>query len=159
MTEILASPQLAGIVIGPAGAGDADWCARLMVSTDPWLTLGRDLAACRASVGRPGGELFLARAGDDPLGFLLLHPQGLAGSPYVALVAVTARARGRGIGSRLLDFAHARYPDARHIFLCVTSFNVGARALYERHGYRVVGELKDHSGPGFSELLMQKTLE
>ncbi len=146
------------LLIEPARAGDDEWCARVMVATDPWLALGRDLARCLASVRRPGGELFLARRGEARLGFILLHPTGMAGQPYVALVAVAAEARGGGVGARLLAFAEARYPEARHIFLCVTNINTGARRLYERVGDRKVGEIPDFSGPGYSELIMHKRL-
>ncbi len=148
----------AEVVIGPARPGDDEWCARVMVATDPWLTLGRDLARCLASVRRPGAELFLARRRDERLGFILLHPTGMAGQPYVAVVAVAEAARGGGVGARLLAFAEDRYPEARHIFLCVTNINTGARRLYERIGYRQVGEIPDFSGPGFSELIMHKAL-
>jgi ribosomal protein S18 acetylase RimI-like enzyme len=146
------------LLIEPARAGDDEWCARVMVATDPWRTLGRDLARCLTSIRRPGGELFVARRGDQPLGFILLHPTGMAGHPYVAVVAVAAQARGAGIGARLLAFAETRYPEAKHIFLCVTNINTGARRLYERLGYRMVGEIPDFSGPGFSELIMHKRL-
>ena len=158
------------LLIGPARAGDDEWCARVMTATDPWRTLGRDLARCLASVRRPGAELFVARGGgpgnrgdhgdrgDQPLGFIVLHPTGMVGQPYVAVVAVAPEARGAGIGARLLAFAETRYPEARHIFLCVTNINTGARRLYERVGYRMVGEIPDFSGPGFSELIMHKRL-
>ncbi len=146
------------VAIEPARASDDEWCARVMVATDPWRALGRDRARCLASIRRPGGELFLARRREERLGFILLHPTGMAGQPYVALVAVAAEARGGGIGARLLAFAERRYPEATHIFLCVTNINTGARRLYERAGYRVVGEIPDFSGPGFSELIMHKRL-
>ncbi len=145
-------------LIEPARPGDDEWCARVMVATDPWLTLGRDLARCLASVRRPGSELFVARRGEQLLGFIVLHPTGMVGQPYVAVVAVAPEARGAGVGARLLAFAEARYPEARHIFLCVTNFNTGARRLYERVGYRQVGEIPDYSGPGYSELIMHKRL-
>ena len=144
--------------IEAARAGDDEWCARVMAATDPWLTLGRDLTRCLASVRRSGAELFVARRGEQPLGFILLHPTGMAGQPYVALVAVAAEARGGGIGARLLAFAEAHYAEAKHIFLCVTNINTGARRLYERVGYRKVGEIPDLSGPGYSELIMHKRL-
>ncbi len=148
----------AEVRIEPARPGDDEWCARVLVATDPWRALGRDLARCLASVRRPGGELYVARRGDQPLGFIVLHPTGMSGQPYVAVVAVAEDARGAGIGARLLAFAETRYPGARHIFLCVTNINTGARRLYERVGYRVVGEIPDFSGPGFSELIMHKRL-
>lgn len=43
-------------------------------------------------------------------------------------------------------------------FLCVSSFNPRARALYERLGYELIGELKDFVIDGASELLMRKRL-
>ena len=41
--------------------------------------------------------------------------------------------------------------------MCVSSFNLGARRLYERLGYKVVGELSDYIVRGHSELLLRKT--
>lgn len=151
-------PDNEDVLIDRAGDADLAWCAELMAATDPWVTLGRDLAACTASLRRPGAELFVARRDGEAVGFILLHPHGVAGSPYVAVVAVAPSARGGGLGARLLDFAERHYPGARHIFLCVSDFNDGARRLYERVGYRLVGELKDYVAPGHSELLMHKRL-
>jgi ribosomal protein S18 acetylase RimI-like enzyme len=63
-----------------------------------------------------------------------------------------------GLGSRLLEFAEERIRRVSpNIFMCVSSFNVGARRLYERHGYRVVGELTDYLVQGHSEILLRKT--
>jgi hypothetical protein len=44
------------------------------------------------------------------------------------------------------------------MFLCVSSFNVRARALYQRLGYALVGELTDFLLPGASELILRKRL-
>ena len=104
--------------------------------------------------GMPG----VARRRGTPCGFIRIHPRGVAGSPYVASVAGTEAGRGRGAGTALLDATEARYPEARYVFLCVSSFNTRARALYEKHGYRLVGELPDYVVDGFSELLMGKRL-
>ncbi len=147
-----------GLTIQPAAANDHEWCARLMASTDPWITLGRTYDLCLARLNRAGSILFVARRGGQPLGFLLLDPHGVAGSPYIASVACSAEARGRGLGSAILDFAESLYPQARYIFLCVSSFNTEARRLYERRGYALVGELKDYAMDGASEYLMSKRL-
>lgn len=88
-----------------------------------------------------------------------MHPRGLAGSPYVASIAVAEDRRGRGVGEQLLDFVEAHFrPDARHLFLCVSSFNERARRLYERLGYEPVGEFQDYVVDGASEVLMHKWL-
>lgn len=129
-----------------------------MASTEPWITLCRYLEECRAALVRPGTELFVARTEDLPVGFILLASYGLAGSPYIASIAVAGDARGQGVGSRLLRFAEEHFAGRGHIFLCVSSFNQGAQQLYRRHGYEFVGELHDYVVPGHSELILHKSL-
>jgi ribosomal protein S18 acetylase RimI-like enzyme len=147
------------IEIGPATESEREWAAQLMARSEPWLTLGRRLESCRETCRRPGYLLFVARDGAAPCGFILLHPRGVAGSPYVASIAVAEAWRGKGTGKRLLDFAEGHFrPEARHIFLCVSSFNTGARRLYERLGWQAVGEFKDYVIDGASEILMHKWL-
>ncbi len=147
------------VEISPARDDEREWAAEVMAGSDPWIVLGRGLPACRVRCNDPEHHLFVARLGGDPCAFILIHPRGVAGSPYVASVAVAERYRGRGIGTQLLSFAEDLFRGrARYIFLCVSSFNVRARALYERLGYSVVGELKDYVIDGASETLMHKRL-
>lgn len=148
------------IHIAPAAPDDYAWCASLMASSEPWVTLGRDLASCRDALNRPGTDLFVARQGesDPPAGYILLAPYGLAGSPYVASIAVAGQMRGQGIGSELLRYAEQRFAGRAHLFLLVSSFNSGAQQLYLRLGYACVGELKDYSMPGHSEFIFHKRL-
>lgn len=129
-----------------------------MVSTEPWITFQRDLAGCRDTLRRSGTELFVARQKEIRLGFILVAPYGLAGSPYVACLAVAAEARGQGVGSQLLRFAEERFADRGHMFLLVSSFNRGAQNLYRREGYEFVGELKDYLVAGQSELILHKRI-
>ena len=150
---------VSGVTIAPAEEGDREWCARLMAGSEPWLTLGRALEACRALCGDPQYELFVAREDDQPLSFLLCHPHGAMSSPYIASIAVAEEARGHGLGTRMLAFAEEHYRlRARHLFLCVSSFNPRARRLYERLGYQAIAELTDYIVPGASEILMHKRL-
>jgi [ribosomal protein S18]-alanine N-acetyltransferase len=147
------------IEIGCAAPGEYEWCARVMADSEPWITLGRDLEGCRAAVTRPGTELFVARDRLQAAGFVLVAPFGMAGSPYIASLAVMAEARGEGIGSELLRFAEERFAASGHIFLLVSSFNRGAERLYRQHGYEFVGELKDYVVTGHSELILHKRLK
>jgi ribosomal protein S18 acetylase RimI-like enzyme len=146
------------IQIAAAAPDDYEWGARLMVSTEPWITFQRDLAGCRDTLRRSGTELFVARQKEIRLGFILVAPYGLAGSPYVACLAVAAEARGQGVGSQLLRFAEERFADRGHMFLLVSSFNRGAQNLYRREGYEFVGELKDYLVAGQSELILHKRI-
>ena len=147
------------ISIEPGTQADIDWCTRLMASTEPWLTLRPSPQACEAVFRRAGCELFLAREAETNLGFILLQANGLAGSPYVGAIAVSAEARGKGVGSQLLAFAEQHYPAARNIFLCVSDFNSGAIALYKRVGYEQVGVLTNYIVEGHDELIMRKRLK
>lgn len=144
----------------PAGDSDYEWAAQLMAGSEPWVTLRRGLEKCRAAVRRAGTELFIIRQGEQRLGFVLLAEHGLAGSPYIASIAVDEAARGRGIGSELLRFAEDRYRNSHHhIFLLVSSFNLHARRLYERCSYQPVGEIPDYVVAGHSECIMHKRLK
>ena len=146
------------IVIRPAREADREWCARLMSSSEPWITLRRGLNESRALLKRTGVELFVAWDHRRRLGFILLHPYGLAGSPYVASIAVVAGARSGGVGSRLMAFVEQRFANRRHLFLCVSSFNQRAQQFYRRSGYSRVAEFPDYIVDGHSEFLMHKRL-
>jgi [ribosomal protein S18]-alanine N-acetyltransferase len=144
--------------IAAAAPDDYEWCARVMVSTEPWITLRPRLEDCRAALARPGTDLFIGRDGSRPVGFILLAPYGLAGSPYIATIAVAGDARGQGMGSQLLRFAEEHFAGRGHIFLLVSSFNQRAQNLYRRHGYEFIGELREYVVPGHSELIFHKRL-
>ena len=147
------------VTIGPAQEAERDWAAHLMSGSDPWVTLRRGFEDCKKACTDESCLLFIARLEGQPCGFILLHPRGVAGSPYIRSVAVAAGYRDRGIGRLLVEFAENLFRDkARFIFLCVSSFNTRARALYERLGYAAAGELVDYVIDGASEILMSKRL-
>jgi DNA-binding MarR family transcriptional regulator/GNAT superfamily N-acetyltransferase len=91
----------------------------------------------------------VARDGDGPVGaaWAVFLPASDPGYGFVAedvpelTLALEARGRGRGIGSALLAAVLAAGRDAswRGISLSVEDGNTGARLLYERAGFRVVG--------------------
>jgi [ribosomal protein S18]-alanine N-acetyltransferase len=136
---------------------DARACARLMCSSEPWITLGRSFDTSLAIVRDSTREVYLARDESGVAGFLILCMTG-AFVGYIQTICIDARCRGLGLGTRLLEFAEQRIRRVSpNIFMCVSSFNVGARRLYERHGYKVVGELTDYLVEGHSEILLRKT--
>ncbi|HYL92555.1 MAG TPA: GNAT family N-acetyltransferase, partial [Alphaproteobacteria bacterium] len=133
--------QTSDNVILRATEREFEWAADVMSSTEPWISLGRKRDQCLTVMRNPAHLLFVAHgAGNEPLGFILLHPEGLAASPYVRSLAVAPAARGTGVGTELLRFAEQLFTGkSRHLFLCVSSFNLRAQALYERLGYAKVG--------------------
>jgi ribosomal-protein-alanine N-acetyltransferase len=137
---------------------DAQACARLMAGSEPWITLGRGYEASLAILRDAGKERYVARDGKNLAGFLILNMTG-AFAGYIQTVCVARELRGHGVGTRLVAFAEERiFRESPNVFLCVSSFNHDARRLYERLGYRAVGELTDYLVPGHSELLMRKTV-
>jgi len=145
------------LTIRPALDSEVDWCAELMARNDPWLTYQCSVQWSMNVLRWPGSSLFVADAG-KPVGFILLHPKGFLGSPYIAAIVVVEDYRGSRIGSRMLAFAEGVFTGSRHVYLCVSSFNPRALALYERHGYVKVGELPDFIADGYSECLLCKRL-
>jgi ribosomal protein S18 acetylase RimI-like enzyme len=101
--------------------------------------------------------VYIARDEAGVAGFLILCMTG-AFIGYIQTIAIQPNRRGQGLGSRLIDFAERRIlAESPNVFMCVSSFNHAARRLYERLGYRVVGELTDYIVQGYSEILLRKT--
>lgn len=147
-----------GLEIRPLGTpAEAEACARMMAASEPWITLRRGYEACLRVVLDERRERHVAWAGDEVAGFVVLNLQG-AFVGYVQTVCVAPGLRGRGVGTELLRFSEERiFRDHPNVFICVSDFNPGARRLYERVGYRLVGELVDYVVAGRSELLLRKT--
>ena len=140
-----------------ASSEDADWAAQLMGTSEPWVTLGRTVDASRASITDPTRETYIARISGERVGFVVLCLTG-AFVGYLQSICVAPSWRGRGLGRALIDFSEQRiFSVSPNVFLCVSSFNPGARRLYERAGYTLIGELDDYFVPGHSELLFRKT--
>ncbi|MCH4889683.1 GNAT family N-acetyltransferase [Acidaminobacter sp. JC074] len=73
---------------------------------------------------------------------------------YIEILAVTPHARGKGVGTKLLDFAYDMALEnqaIRYLSLGVLADNQGAFKLYKRYGFEVTGEyendiLEKHAG-------------
>jgi ribosomal protein S18 acetylase RimI-like enzyme len=136
---------------------EAEACAAMMAGTEPWITLRRDYAACLRALLDETRERYVAYDGHRLAGFLILNLKG-AFVGYIQSVCAAPECRGRGVGTALVAFAEERiFREHRNVFMCVSDFNHGARRLYERLGYRPVGELTDYVVAGRSELLLRKT--
>ncbi|MBI5241237.1 MAG: GNAT family N-acetyltransferase [Elusimicrobia bacterium] len=142
----------------PAGKEELEACGRIMSSQEPWLTLRRGYDHALALLKNPEREVYVAAVDGAVAGFIILAMGG-ALKGYIQTIAVSPDWQGRGIGSRLMAFAGERiFSESPNAFICVSDFNPDARRLYERLGYKLVGELKDYVVKGHSELLLRKSI-
>jgi len=140
------------------GRADAEICARMMANSEPWITLRRNYDASLKILTDPSREVYLAMVGNEIVGFTVLNMHG-AFVGYIQSICVASQWRGRGFGSKLMDYVEKRIlSDTPNVFICVSSFNGHAQKLYERRGYEVIGELKNWIVPGHSEILLRKTV-
>ena len=147
------------LVIAPVTEEERDWVAELLAGSEPWITLGVTLEQCRKTCRDADYLVYVAHCRGVSCGAMVLQRRGVAGSPYIKSIAVADEFRSRGIGAQMLHFVAGLFRDqARHLFLCVSSFNPRARAFYERNGYQAVGEFPDYVIDGASEILMQRRL-
>jgi ribosomal protein S18 acetylase RimI-like enzyme len=143
----------------PASPHERDWAAELFSSSAPWKILGITYENLKIICHDPGYIVYIAHIEHKPCGVIILDPRGVAGAPYIKSVLVEERNRSHGIGAALISFAENFFKQrSPHLFLCVSSFNQKARTFYERLGYGVIGELKDHIKEGESEILMYKRI-
>ena len=140
-----------------SGDAEVQECAKLMASSEPWITLRRTYEQATGVLTSPTREVYVGMLDGELVGFVVLVMRGIF-IGFVQTLAVKPTIRNRGIGAALMKFAEQRIlRDTPNVFLCVSSFNEGAQRFYERLGYEVVGELKELIVPGHAEVLMRKT--
>lgn len=132
-------------------------CATLMAESEPWRTLGRGYEASLGMVSDPTREVYWIEHAGAWAGFLVLHMGGPF-REYIQTVCLRDAGRSRGLGSAVIGWAEERiFRESPNVFLCVSDFNTGARRLYERLGYEVVGSLRDFLVAGRAEVLLRKS--
>ncbi|MBS1525238.1 MAG: GNAT family N-acetyltransferase [Bacteroidetes bacterium] len=152
------SPEENIVIEQTTDPADFAVCAGIMSRTDPWITLGMDVDDCAKAFEGSFREVFVLRKGTAIAGFVIIQPQGTF-KGYIQTIAVAGGYRGKGLGTRMLHFCEDRILKySPNIFICVSSFNEGALRLYQSFGFERVGELKDFIKPGFTEILLRKTV-
>jgi ribosomal protein S18 acetylase RimI-like enzyme len=130
----------------------------MMANSEPWITLQRDYEASLKILTDPSREVHLARVGEMIVGFTI-HTMHGAFIGYLQSICVAPKWRGKGFGSKLMDYVEKRIlNETPNVFICVSSFNEPVQKLYRRRGYEVVGELKNWIVTGHSEILLRKTI-
>lgn len=129
--------------------------------------LGRRYFSAEASAadavkeGLGSGNLYIALCDEQYIGFIWYLPEGAFHChPYLHIVAVKEEYRGKGVGKELIGFfEELAFGKSDKIFLVVADFNLKSKGLYEKIGYRQVGELPGLYRRGITEYLMMKEKE
>ena len=128
------------------------------VSPDDEATVARGLLAFNENWIGASNELpvkLVARDNEGIVGGLIGHTRW--SWLYVAKLWVHERARGRGVGTRLLtaaeDIARARGCEGASL----DTFEYQARPFYEKLGYELFGTL-DGYPPGYRQFYLRKSL-
>jgi ribosomal protein S18 acetylase RimI-like enzyme len=136
---------------------EAEKCAEMMESYEPWKTLGRGYAESLDIIKDPSREVYLALVGGEILGFIILELKG-AFIGYIKSICISTDYRGKGMGTSLMEFAERRIlSETPNVFICVSDFNTRAMNFYLDRGYEVIGEIKNYIIEGSSEILLRKT--
>lgn len=102
-----------------------------------------DREAAAEMIDDPHGVVLLVRDGDDTaLGSVQLRDLG-GGTAYFGLFAISPRAQGQGMGSRLMAVAEscaAERWQAQRMRMTVISKRTELIAFYQRRGYALTGE-------------------
>lgn len=150
-----------GLVLQTLGTDEAARLAAIFAGIDPWRRYpryARNLANYLSRSTPDAPRLALMREGVT-VGAVGLRTDWLAG-PYLQFIGIVPQHQAQGYGSAVLEWflREAGARGARNAWICVSDFNLGARALYESQGFIVVGTLPDLVEDGLTELLLRKTL-
>ena len=130
-----------------------------MSESEPWITLKRNYSDCLLVISDPEKEVYgIFNDNMELSGFTVLNMHG-AFKGYIQSILINPLYRDQGLGTRLFEFCEKRiFKESPNVFICVSSFNTRAAKLYERLGYKKVGELDDYIIEGHSEILLRKTI-
>ncbi len=137
---------------------DIHTCARIMFSSEPWITLKRDFEQSLAAIQNPDAEKYMVKIDGQIAGFAIIKMKG-SFVGYIQSIVFAETYRGKGLGTEMIKYLEKRiFSETPNVFICTSSFNPRALKLYQRLGYEKVGKLKDYIVKGHSEILLRKTI-
>ncbi|MGC9148150.1 MAG: GNAT family N-acetyltransferase [Sulfolobales archaeon] len=148
------------IIIRKGSINDIEAICRIMLSTEPYITLGYTADMCYDIVlsALEEGWIGVAEYDGELAGFIIFRVfDGFPLGGYIRAIAVSQKYRRVGIGRALMKYAEDtifRY--RKNIFLLVSSFNYSAIRFYKSLGYELVGEIRDAIISGESEYIFRK---
>lgn len=121
----------------------------------PW-----SLDSIKEELDNDNAHFLVAKSEDNVIGYIGVHE--VAGEAYIANVAVLPQYRNLGVATALMEAAEngARERNCAFISLEVRKSNCNAISLYEKRGYKTVGERKNfYTNPTENGLIMTLNFE
>ncbi|MEN8123719.1 MAG: GNAT family N-acetyltransferase [Bacteroidota bacterium] len=132
-------------------------CAKIMSSSDPWITLGISQKAILNNLNDTLNETYAVFIENIIVGTFVLQTKG-AFTGYLKSIALKKEWRGKNLGEKMMNYIEDHlFSMSQNVFLCVSSFNNKAQIFYQKLGYEKVGTLTDYIAEGYDEILMRKT--
>ena len=130
----------------------------ILCSMDPWLTLEYRPEAFESYLLHADSSLsrYAVMISGDVCGVLSVRSPWLFG-PFIELMALFDGFRGKGIGSRIIDWVCDRYKPA-NLWATVSSFNLEAQKFYIGAGFEKTAILENLIKPGWNEILIRKKM-
>jgi ribosomal protein S18 acetylase RimI-like enzyme len=151
-------PTQAALSVRPATLADLD--ALVALETQSFVTDRLSRRQLRYMLTKARADTLLAEEGGMLLGYILaLYSRGTAVARIYS-IAVSPKARGRGIGRALIEATEAAAWDKERAYvrLEIRRDNLASQALFERAGYRRFGVLSDYYEDHMEALRYEKGL-
>lgn len=141
-------------------ADDRAAVIELLAGSDPWKRLGYQTTDWDSYFTPlpPGRDSYVVEQDGTVAGIAIVRQKFLLGD-YLELFGVADRARGTGLGGRLL--AHVEtlvFARVNNLFACVSDFNDQGRRFYKKQGYQEIGPMPNFLVSGSAEILLRKTI-
>lgn len=136
---------------------ERDKCAQIMKDSEPWKSLEFSFNKLIENLNDRLSEVYVMHHKTEVIGLVIIQLKGPL-SGYIKSIAIAPTWRNKNLGKLLIDHVEQIiFRTSPNVFLCVSSFNPGAKRFYVDNGYEYIGELKNYVVDGYSELLMRKT--
>ena len=133
-----------------------DEYAKMMAISDPWFTLQFDENRCRQAFDGDCKEIFTIWQNEQIAGFVILQMCGTFRG-YIQTLFLAKQFRGKGLSIKVLEFCQQYiFQKSPNMFICVSSFNLRAKEIYEKFGFEQIGVMKDFLRKDFDEVLLWK---
>ena len=141
-------------------SGQALELAEMLAISEPWKTLNFSALSLASYLMRedPALRRYTVSVEDNLTGVICIRHPWLRG-PYIELLGLSPKARGKGIGKQLIAWAEneARL-ESKNLWVIASSFNYQALNFYQSLGFYPIGPLQGLVSPEYDEILLRKKL-